>query len=296
LIQPARTPKPQALGLDHFDRSVIPVTPHAAGIALDDWDAMFGGLVETLTRHAGDWLAQTPQEPLDHPGARARSRLMECLDALRQLHASLPQHGRVRTALESEVVSMRAALVHARAEEFNTKRQTMHDALTDLPNRTFFDARLDYIVAHADPQHQSLAVLYIDLDDFKTVNDAHGYGIGDALLKIVATRLAHAVRAGDLMSRFGGDEFGCVLAGSPGREHLSHLACKLLDAVSAPLQIGTISLSVRPSIGIAMWPSDGISPDALLRNADSAMYRAKQKKCGYAFFNESADVWVHQCA
>jgi diguanylate cyclase (GGDEF)-like protein len=99
-----------------------------------------------------------------------------------------------------------------------------------------------------------------------------------------------------MVSRIGGDEFACVLAGFPSREHLSHLARKLLDAVSAPLKIGKAQFTVRPSIGIAMWPGDGATPGALVKNADAAMYRAKRQKCGYALFNESADVWVHEAA
>ena len=96
--------------------------------------------------------------------------------------------------------------------------------------------------------------------------------------------LARAVRASDVVGRLGGDEFACLLADLPGREQLCHLACKLFDAVSAPVKVGTLRLTVRPSIGIAVCPTDGASTDELLKSADAAMYAAKRDRSGYAFF------------
>ncbi len=114
------------------------------------------------------------------------------------------------------------------------------------------------------------------------------------MLRIVAARLARSVRADDMVSRVGGDEFACLLADVPSREQLSHLACKMFDAVSAPMKIGQLKLTVRASIGIAVCPTDGASAEALLKSADNAMYRAKRQNTGYAFFAEgaAADVRV----
>jgi diguanylate cyclase (GGDEF)-like protein len=134
-----------------------------------------------------------------------------------------------------------------------------------------------------------LAVLYLDLDGFKPINDRHGHETGDGLLRVVAARLARAVRSDDMVCRVGGDEFVCLLGDVLNRQQLSHLACKLFDAVSAPLRIGTLDLLVRPSIGIAVCPQDGDTTDALLRRADTAMYRAKRQQLGYAFFDATVD-------
>ena len=110
------------------------------------------------------------------------------------------------------------------------------------------------------------------------------------MLRIVAARLTQTVRAEDMVSRLGGDEFACLLGGLPSREKLSHLARNLVDVVSAPVKIGQIKLTVRPSIGIALCQSDGATAEALLKNADAAMYRAKRGQTGYAFFDQHADV------
>jgi diguanylate cyclase (GGDEF)-like protein len=166
----------------------------------------------------------------------------------------------------------------------------MHDALTQLPNRSHFHERLAGSLAGADGSKASLAVLYVDLDGFKRINDEHGHGTGDATLCIVAQRLAHALRAEDTVCRLGGDEFGCLLVAPASREQLSMLACKLFDAVAAPLQVGALKLSVHPSIGIAMYPDDGVTGDTLLQRADAAMFRAKRRQQGYAFFERRSDL------
>jgi diguanylate cyclase (GGDEF)-like protein len=107
--------------------------------------------------------------------------------------------------------------------------------------------------------------LYLDLDGFKLINDLHGHDAGDELLRIVGARLARVVRSGDMVNRLSGDEFACLLVDMPDREPLRRLACKLFESVSAPLKIGRLKVSMRPSIGIATCPRDGTSADPLLR-------------------------------
>ena len=182
----------------------------------------------------------------------------------------------------------RAELAGTRDGERRARHLALHDGLTSLPNRRFFRERLDHALSQVAPQRPAIAVLYLDLDGFKPINDAHGHATGDELLKIVAARLARAVRAGDMVGRLGGDEFACLLADSLNREQLTQLANKLVDAVSAPLQVGPLKLTVRPSIGIAICPTDGITAEALLNSADAAMYRAKRHNCGFAFFDQLA--------
>lgn len=254
----------------------------SSDVAIEDWDVLLGAVKARLKRTVGEWRASAPQSRADDETGRAQAGVLECVSALDQLHTTLTHELDRRRQLESEVRV-------AKAGERRARRMALHDSLTLLPNRSFFLQWLAHALAHATPQRRPFAVLYLDLDGFKAINDAHGHRTGDDVLRIVAMRLARAVRAEDVVSRLGGDEFACLLAELPSREQLSQLACKLLDAVSVPVSIGDLELSVRPSIGIATWPADGTSPEALLDSADAAMYHAKREKRGYGFFNERAE-------
>lgn len=182
------------------------------------------------------------------------------------------------TALQREVAEMREELRDAQEQEKSARYLAFHDDLTALPNRRCFRERLERALAAGREQPPVLAVIYLDLDGFKALNDAYGHDIGDRILNLVAARLTHAVRAEDLVSRLGGDEYACLITGVSSRERLQHIATKLFEAVSHPFTIETLALSVRPSIGIAVYPSDGITAHALLQAADSAMYQAKRTK------------------
>lgn len=244
-------------------------------------------------RETGDWDAVVNN-------LKARLRLTpndmpDCLVAVDELYATLLREFARRQQLEVDVraahtalAQTRSQLVSTQAVEKRTHHLAFHDSLTSLPNRRFLSRRLGHALSRAHAAQQSLAVFYIDLDGFKLINDTHGHGVGDALLKVVAVRLTHAMRAEDTVSRLGGDEFACLISGSAGRPQINRIATELLASVSAPMKIGRISLCVRPSIGIAMWPTDGTTGDALLCNADAAMYHAKRYRTGHAFFNECA--------
>jgi diguanylate cyclase (GGDEF)-like protein len=195
--------------------------------------------------------------------------------------------------LERKVNEISAALARAHADlattrvmEKQARHLAMHDVLTSLPNRRHFQERLDLALSPLSGTHQVLTVMYIDLDGFKGVNDAHGHHTGDQLLQIVAARLKKAVRAEDMVCRLGGDEFACLMAGLPNRRRISQVAEKIFDVLSAPPKIGSLDLSVLPSIGIAVSPRDGATGEALLRCADTAMYYAKTYRTRYAFFKE----------
>jgi diguanylate cyclase (GGDEF)-like protein/PAS domain S-box-containing protein len=171
------------------------------------------------------------------------------------------------------------------------------DALTGLPNRHLFQDRLAQTVGQAARSGSDMAVLFIDLDRFKLVNDAQGRDAGDRLLKEAARRLAESVRGGDTVGRFGGDEFGVVLAnlGKPGDASL--VAQKIIDALARPVELDGHETYITASIGISVYPADGAEPEALLANADAAMYRAKEQgRNHYEYFtremNERALRWV----
>jgi diguanylate cyclase (GGDEF)-like protein/PAS domain S-box-containing protein len=151
-----------------------------------------------------------------------------------------------------------------------------HDALTGLPNRMSFMERLGQQIELARMSGKSLALLFVDLDHFKRVNDSLGHLIGDALLQTVAARISASLRAADLVARFGGDEF-IVLLTDATRDDVAEVAHKLLRAIEVPVDAEGRAISVTPSVGIAMFPHDGDTPTELIKNADTAMYIAKSR-------------------
>ena len=159
--------------------------------------------------------------------------------------------------------------------EAQIEHQANHDALTGLPNRNLLQDRLPQAIAHARRHGWGVAVLFLDLDAFKFVNDSLGHNIGDLLLKAVAERLLACVREGDTVARQGGDEFVLVLVGVSREEDVSAVAQKILDTLSLPFTIEGRELFVTCSIGVASYPKDGDDVQTLLKHADVAMYRAK---------------------
>ncbi len=163
--------------------------------------------------------------------------------------------------------------------------QSSHDSLTGLPNRLLLEDRLSQATAHRERQHPNVAVLFIDLDRFKTVNDTLGHAAGDRLLQDVAERLCGCVRDGDTVARLGGDEFVVMLLGLNDAQDAAVVAEKIVARVSATCHIEGSELHVTPSIGIAIFPDDGHDPETLMRNADMAMYHAKRDGgAGFFFF------------
>ncbi|MGA2190761.1 MAG: diguanylate cyclase [Steroidobacteraceae bacterium] len=151
----------------------------------------------------------------------------------------------------------------------------LHDSLTNLPNRALFNDRLTLALADARMQGRYAALLYVDLDRFKHINDSLGHAIGDKLLQTVARRLLGCVRSSDTVSRQGGDEFLVLLAGIHRVEDAAVCAEKILSTLESPYQIAEHDLRLSASIGIAVFPNDASEGDALLRCADFAMYQAK---------------------
>ncbi|HXH38059.1 MAG TPA: diguanylate cyclase, partial [Thermoanaerobaculia bacterium] len=162
-----------------------------------------------------------------------------------------------------------------RAEE-QIEFHAYHDVLTHLPNRKLFTDRLTHSLSRARRSSKSLAVMFVDLDHFKTINDTLGHEAGDELLLEMASRLRANVREDDTVARLGGDEFTIILAELRQPEDAVSVAEKLIRAVVQPLSIAGTTIEVSASIGIALFPDDGSDAESLLRNADSAMYRAKE--------------------
>ena len=162
-----------------------------------------------------------------------------------------------------------------RAEQ-QIAHQAYHDALTGLPNRMLFQDRLTVALAHAQRLGGHVAVIFLDLDQFKRVNDTLGHTAGDLLLQAVGDRLLEALRSGDTVARIGGDEFTLLLADLQTEEMAGMVAQKLLKIIAEPFVIEGQQLFVTASLGVALYPSDGIDAETLLKNADSAMYRSKE--------------------
>jgi len=228
----------------------------------------------------GEPAAQRPHE--EAPGALRATLLADrarCL-ALEALLA----------AAHSDLARARAALAGTRLDEARARHLATHDDLTTLPNRGCFLDRLHHAIADAAARPHALALLYMDLDGFKRVNDRLGHLAGDEVLRIVAARIARGVRSVDLVGRLGGDEFVCAVTAFPhGRVHLIRLACKLHSLIAAPMRIRGASIVVPPSIGITIFPRDGDTGEALMHRADAAMYRAKRRNIGFAFFDKGQD-------
>lgn len=183
-----------------------------------------------------------------------------------------------------------SALERKQAEE-TIYFQAYHDPLTHLPNRMLFQDRFLQALAHASRSGEILAMLFLDLDRFKTINDTLGHAMGDRLLQSVARRLKENLREGDTVARLGGDEFMIVVCGVRQIEDVATIADKLLSIIRMPFNFENHVLPVTTSIGISIYPYDGQDVEALIRNADIALYRAKEKgRNNYQLFTPPMDM------
>ncbi|MBI3779365.1 MAG: PAS domain S-box protein [Gammaproteobacteria bacterium] len=185
-----------------------------------------------------------------------------------QLHLSRSEHPPVFVAVIQDITERK------RTEE-RLSYLAYYDALTSLPNRQLLNERLSWAMTEADSRDRLVAVMFLDLDRFKNINDTLGHDVGDALLKSVAERLKACVRPGDTISRLGGDEFTIVLANVAHVDDVARVAQKVLDQFIAPFRIAGRDLFASPSIGITLYPFDDNNTESLLKNADTAMYHAK---------------------
>ncbi|MES2935745.1 MAG: EAL domain-containing protein [Pseudomonadota bacterium] len=257
-----------------------------------------------LVRKNGEtFWARLCGRPLDlaHPQGRS----VWLVDDVTQRKEAAEAVLRARDELELRVLERTAELAGAnsklqdeilerRQAEARVQHMAYHDALTGLPNRAMLSERWDGAMLKVQHTDMQLALMFIDLDRFKNINDSLGHMTGDHLLRDVASRLKRAVRSSDTVARLGGDEFVVVVPQLRAREEASHVAQKIIDALSLPFPIDGRNLHITPSIGICMYPTDGADVETLMRHADAAMYSAKANgRNNYQFFtsqmNEAAE-------
>jgi diguanylate cyclase (GGDEF)-like protein/PAS domain S-box-containing protein len=202
-------------------------------------------------------------------------------ESLEASRADLERAVAKRTAeLEAEIADRRQA-------ESRAQHLADHDVLTGLPNRRLLEDRLTQALALSQRNREQTAVMFVDLDRFKAINDQLGHSAGDAVLKEVAERLAKLLREVDTICRIGGDEFVVVLPEIKRSSDAAHIAAKILEMVSQPFHVGERELNITPSVGISVFPDDGRDAETLIRNADAAMYHAKGTgRANYQFFTE----------
>jgi diguanylate cyclase (GGDEF)-like protein len=203
-----------------------------------------------------------------------------------KVHEASEKLSRINQDLEREVLErqyLEQELADVKSQQKEILHATLHDALTGLPNRVLFNDRLEHGIEQAKRHGWTLAVMFLDLDRFKTINDSYGHAAGDAVLLTVAKRLTETTRTDDTISRHGGDEFLYLLMEIAEEKDAAVVAEKIIHAVQVPCIVSGVELKVNTSIGIAIIPRDGITGDALIMSADAAMYQAKKRRSGYAF-------------
>jgi diguanylate cyclase len=241
------------------------------------------------------------------------------LEALMQLRAAAPDVPIViLSGLQDELLAVKAVqegaqdyLVKGRVDghaigrsityaverkhaEMELSHQAMHDPLTGLPNRTLFMDRLKHAVMRAKRHHTVMGVMFLDLDGFKPINDTYGHEVGDRLLVALAGRLQEGLRASDTAARFGGDEFMILCEDVAGQQDVVGIAERVLDSVAEPFVIDDERLSVEASMGIAITDGKGDTAESLIRNADAAMYGAKQQGAAFEVFDDDIQSRVQE--
>jgi diguanylate cyclase (GGDEF)-like protein len=235
--------------------------------------AQFGQLIE---RHAAEAALLAAKENAEHEAAEAK---------------------RARAETEAVVAALREEMASHQRAQSRLAFLACHDPLTALPNRTLFSERLGREMEEARCYKRSLALLYIDLDNFKDVNDTLGHAAGDALLKQVAGRIERELRVGQTAARLGGDEFAVLYIDPKNAEEARDLGERLMRSLTQSFDIDQRPIFVSASIGITLFPNDADSVEPLQRNADLAMYKAKtegRNRC--RFFDEALDREVHRRA
>jgi diguanylate cyclase (GGDEF)-like protein len=233
--------------------------------------------VATEINHMLD-IIQVSQEQLEH---RVEERTLELQKTNVQLQAEITE----RKSIERELIIHKEHLV----------RLAHYDNLTSLPNRVFFNEILNKAISHASRNEKVLAILFIDLDRFKTINDALGHTVGDLVLKEMSSRFSNLLRSGDILARLGGDEFIVLLNDIGDMKQAAAVAAKVLTSSSQPVVVESHEFFITASIGISVFPNDGRSLEDLQKNADMAMYKSKRNGGGvFHFYSHDMDTAANE--
>lgn len=215
-------------------------------------------------------------EDLDHVNAELTKQVAERIDIESELRQA-----------KKELFEVRTDLSKSQAKEKDTQHIALHDSLTGLPNRLLLEQCLDRGLTQARRHDWKLALMFIDLDKFKNINDSYGHDIGDKVLIAVAKRLQDFVRGEDIVSRWGGDEFICVLLDIKQEDEVINLAKKMAARISEDCNFDGTIISISATIGIAICPRDGDTADTLFQKVDRAMYKSKRTDQRVMLFSES---------
>ena len=220
-------------------------------------------------------------------------KVAKAADDLKLVNIKLTEEIAERIGIESELADTKTDLAEVRDELSKAQVKTeeaqqiaLQDALTGLPNRVSFEQSLDHGLIQAKRHGWGLAVLFIDIDKFKSINNSYGHDLGDQVLLMVANRLKSFVRDEDIVSRWGGDEFVCLLLEVKQEADVAYLAEKIINRIAEAYEFNGTVLSIIASIGIAIYPADGDTSDILFKNADTAMYKAKGTEQRVVLFRE----------
>jgi diguanylate cyclase (GGDEF)-like protein len=214
-----------------------------------------------------------------------QQKVAQAADDLRVVNLKLANEVAERMGIESELAEIKTDLAEAREDLSKSEvsveiaqQRALRDPLTGLPNRASFEQGLAHGLIQAKRHGWGLAVLFVDIDKFKSINDSYGHAMGDQVLLTLANRLKSFVRGEDMVSRWGGDEFVCLLLEIKHEADATRLAEKLISRIAEPCEFNGTVFSIASSIGIAMYPEDGETADILFKHADMAMYEAKGTK------------------
>lgn len=277
------------------DRIVLCNQVYAATLeGFDDAESLVGVHVEEIIRRQIASGQPVPAEFSDDVEGWIVERLAHHRRADGRPHVQELSGGRWVQSIrhrtpDGGIVVLRSDITEFKHSELAARLQAQYDALTELPNRRLLHDRLTHALARARRAGAAVAVMLIDLDDFKPVNDTHGHRVGDEVLRVTANRLRAALRSADTVARFGGDEFVVVIDDLRHVAHIGEVTTKVIDAVERPITptVGPTdppALQISCSVGISLFPQDGQDSDVLIRHADAAMYRAKQTGRGrYAY-------------
>jgi diguanylate cyclase (GGDEF)-like protein len=224
----------------------------------------------------------------------AEKKVVKAAEDLQQVNAELTKQVAERINIESELREIKNDLLEIRIDLSNSQEKAkdalhiaLHDPLTALPNRLLLEQRLDHGLTQSRRYGTKLALMFIDLDKFKNINDSYGHDIGDRVLITVANRLQSFVRGEDIVSRWGGDEFVCILLNIHLDSDVISLAEKMVKRIAEPCEFNGIVLSISATIGIALCPRDGETAETLFKQVDRAMYRSKGTDQRVMLFKDS---------